>query len=42
MVPFKEDNPKDATYLLGDTTDMMNELDALILSINQVYGSRYL
>jgi hypothetical protein len=42
LVPFKEDNPKDSTYLLGDSTDMMNDLDTLILAINQVYGSWYL
>lgn len=42
LVPFKEDNPKDQTYILGDCTDLMNEVDGLILKINQIYGSRYL
>ena len=42
MIPFKEDNPKDSTYILGDTTDLVNDVDMLIMTINQVYGSRYL
>ena len=39
LVPFREESPKDATYLLGDCNDIMNDLDSLTLQINQVYGS---
>jgi dynein heavy chain len=39
---FKEDSPKDSTYVLDDTEPMMAEIDRLIMLINGVYGSRYL
>ena len=39
---FKEDSPKDSTYILDDCTDLMTEIDKLIVLINNVYGSRYL
>lgn len=39
---FKEDSPKDSTYILDDCTDLMTEVDKLIVMINNVYGSRYL
>lgn len=42
LIPYKEEIPKDATYLLGDYNDIMNDLDSLTLQINQVYGSRFL
>lgn len=31
LIPFREDSPKDATYLLGDCNDIMNDLDSLTL-----------
>lgn len=42
LVSFKEDNPKDQTYILGDCEDMLAEIDELILEVNQIYGSRFL
>ena len=40
--PFKEDSPKDSTYILGDCEPILAEVDRLILQINNLYGSRYL
>lgn len=42
LKPFKEDVPKDATFILDDIEPLMNILDKLILSINTIFGSRYL
>ena len=42
LKPFKEDSPKDSTYILGDCTDLVNKVDKLIMKINGVYGSRFL
>ena len=39
---FKEDNSKDSTFILDDCTKLTAEIDKLIMSINTVYGSRYL
>lgn len=42
LKPFKEDTPKDSTYILGDCEPLLAEVDRLIMMINNVYGSRYL
>ena len=42
LKPFKEENSKDATYILDDTTKLITDIDKLIQMINSVYGSRYL
>ena len=39
---FKEENSKDATYVLGDCSKLIADIDKLIQMINSVYGSRYL
>ena len=39
---FKEENSKEATYILDDCTKLITEIDKLIQMINSVYGSRYL
>lgn len=42
LKPFKEENSKEATYVLDDCTKLVAEIDKLIQMINSVYGSRYL
>jgi len=42
LKPFKEENSKEATYILDDCTKLIAEIDKLIQMINSVYGSRYL
>jgi dynein heavy chain len=42
LKPFKEENSKEATSILGDCTKTLADIDKLIQMINSVYGSRYL
>ena len=42
LKPFKEENSKEATYVLDDCSQLAVEIDKLIQMVNCVYGSRYL